>query len=115
MNKQDSQKGQVMVLAIVVLTAMILSTTTLAAFLALYHLRSAGDMTHSAQALYAADAGVECELFNSYRSASLSCGDEIEFNNGVSVKTKSEGGIIRSIGSRGRSARAFEVNLNGTP
>jgi hypothetical protein len=55
-----------MLLATLALGGAILGATTIAGILILYQIRATTDSEHSAQAIFAADAGVEWALFDFY-------------------------------------------------
>jgi len=60
------RKGQAMLLATLALGGAILGATTIAGLLLLYQIRATTNTEHSAQAIFAADAGVEWSLFDFY-------------------------------------------------
>ncbi|MDP3991573.1 MAG: hypothetical protein Q8P66_01550 [Candidatus Colwellbacteria bacterium] len=124
MKRNNSEKGQAlrhssgqaMLLTVMLLTGVILSTTSLAALITLYQMRQATDAASSNQAIFAADAGIECALYKKFkeekgnRELEEEC-SEINFGNKAEVKVVAEGGSIKSVGKSRRSARAFEVTL----
>ncbi len=127
MIKKSKQEGQVLLLTVLLLSGAILSATTLAAIMVLYQLRQSADTSGSAKAIYAADSGIECTLFNKFRCTAISpncpsittvardCGDinPVTLNNGAVYKTVVSGGgnVVTSIGKSGRAARAFEITF----
>ncbi len=64
--KTGTRSGQAMLIAVLSLGGVILGATTIAGLLTLYQLRASNDAEHSAQALFAADSGVEWTLFSYY-------------------------------------------------
>ena len=121
MNKEKGQalrrsSGQAMLLTVMLLTGVILSTTSLAALITLYQMRQATDAASSSQAIFAADAGIECALYKKFKEGisdvilSQEC-SQIIFGNKAEVEVVAEGGSIKSVGKSRRSARAFEVIL----
>jgi hypothetical protein len=112
---EPGNKGQVMLLTVIYLSAAVLGAAALAGLLVLYQLRQTVDIGSSNQAIFAADAGVECALFKRYREATQNCGETTAINltNGAAYQTSvsADGSVIRSVGRAGRATRAFEVNL----
>ena len=130
------RKGQVMILTVLALGGTMLGATTIAGLLMLYQLRQANDLSNSARAIFAADAGMEWAFYN------LFCkGDPLkipcplaelqgsDFANGASVTVicEDEDGVaipqcypeesgkairrIRSIGKSNAANRAFEARF----
>ncbi|GEM_PF-1253054 len=60
----SGQAGQAMILAILALGGAILGATTIAGLLMTYQIRQTTDFANSAKAIFAADTGVECGLYN---------------------------------------------------
>lgn len=52
-----------MLLTVLVLSGTILGTTTIAGLLTLYQIRQSTDIINSGKAIFAADAGLECEFY----------------------------------------------------
>ena len=115
MKNMKKMKGQVMLLTTVMLSAAILSATSLAALLVLYQLRQTSDVAASTKAIFAADSGIECILFNQFRTtAVLDCdieGKEANFQNGAQFKILNLGATSKSVGRAGRSARSLEITF----
>src|SRR3989338_6870042 len=105
MIKLARQRGQTMILTVMILTSAILSATAISALLVLFQLRQASDIKASMQAIFAADAGGE-----NYSNCNTS---EIGFINGASyaVTFDESGENFKSIGRAGRVARAVEVGF----
>lgn len=102
-----------MLLTVMMLTGVILSTTSLVALLVLYQLRQTTDVIASSQAIFAADAGIECALFKQLKpaeSTSINCSQD-KLSNGAEFKTVTQGNTIKSAGRSRRSARAFEATF----
>ncbi len=77
--------GQVMLLAAISLGGVILGATTIAGTLMMYQIRHATDLENSARAIFAADAGVECALEDSFQSNG--CGaPSLTLSNGASYR-----------------------------
>ena len=108
------QAGQVMLLTVMMLTGVILSTTSLVALITLYQIRQTGDVTASTQAIFAADAGIECALYVKKGGTPKdwgNCSQVKLISNEAEFKTVSEPGSIKSAGKSRRSSRAFEVSF----
>ncbi len=109
-----SEVGQVMLLTVMLLTGVILSTASLAALLILYQIRQTTDVIASTQAIFAADAGLECALYKNLKEGSQGCGEKdkeepVKLTNGAEFITVTAGNTIKSAGKSRRSARAFEA------
>src|SRR3989304_1174932 len=91
---KDREKGQAMLLTVMLLTGVILSTTSLAALITLYQMRQATDVASSNQAIFAADAGIECALYKKFKEEKSNediaqeC-SQISFGNKAAVKSAS--------------------------
>ena len=98
-----------MVLTVTLLSSVILGATTIAGLLMLYQLRQSTNVSDSASAVYAADAGLEYEFFRLYKNPAYSAPI---FLNSASVTTTVNGTTsVQSVGRTGNVARAFEANL----
>ena len=121
-----SQRGQVMLLTTLILSGTILAASTLAGLLMVYQIRQSSDATQSAKAIYAADAGIEYELFKIYRKNDDNfpdaCAEEVptlgssnaEVGSETRLETNAGGNqdlVIVSTGVSNNRARAFSLNL----
>lgn len=122
----SARSGQVMILTILALGGTLLGATTVAGLLTLYQLRNSTDLTNSAKAIFAADAGLEWGLYN-YSCASsgkLPCPLPAPgtLPNGATVRVTCQDGAgaalacddaavasVKSVGAAGGSSRAFEA------
>ena len=66
----DPRKGQVILITIIVITGTLIGALTIGGLLILYQLRQAGDITRSAQSIFAADAGIEWGLYQFFKPVS---------------------------------------------
>jgi hypothetical protein len=122
----SGRRGQAMILAVMSLGGAILGATTIAGFLMVYQVRQTTDLANSAKAIFAADAGVECALYNQFHSND--CTELQTFAaNGASfdVKCFDTGGalvpdcsnanasVLFSVGTAATARRAFSVQLGG--
>lgn len=103
-------------MTVVMLTGVILSTTSLVALLVLYQLRQTGDIVASNQAIFAADAGIECAFYKKFKEnksseALVSECSALTFGNGAQVKVVADDQSIKSAGRSRQSARSFEASF----
>ena len=114
--RKNKNSGQVMLLTVLILSSTILGASTIVGFLLLNQIKTSTDIKNSTKAIFAADAGIEYEL---YRIAKDPSHAFPTFTNGAVLTTTcnpSGGGIaIKSTGEVGRVARAFQADLPGTP
>ena len=106
-----SRRGQVMLLTVVLLSGVVLGATAVAGILMLQEIRQAGNATDSAKAIFAADTGIEWELYKRFVNKKYSMPT---MTNGAEFETASTTGTIKSIGysdARRRVARSFRVDL----
>lgn len=108
-----------MLLAVLLIGSGILAMTAISGYLTLQRVRMSSDIVNSTKAIFAADAGIECELYNYFKSASVSC-DKLSFeDNKVKIKTSivadasSTPQYIKSVGSAARAYRAFIMGFEG--
>jgi len=121
-------KGQTMILTVLLLSGAILSATAISALLVLFQLRQVTDIKTSTQAIFAADAGIECVLFElttALVAANESgedfiidggtvedtCSGELEDNNATYRVVSEVGSNFKSVGRAGRTARALEIGF----
>jgi len=100
-----------MLVMVLVLGATMLGASVIAGYITVQELRTAGDITHSAQAIYAADSGMGWELYKTF------VGDNglsyPTFSNGATVSTTEETAedyssvTLKSFGNAGRVHRAL--------
>lgn len=120
------QKGQTMLLTVMLLSSAILGATSLAALLVLFQLRQATDAKASTQAIFAADSGIECVLFEKilsvkpgapppdYTNCSIAPDKKVLSNGSfytITVDTAGGNTVIKSIGVSGRTTRALEITF----
>jgi hypothetical protein len=109
--KKRRQKGQVMLLTVMLLSGAILGATSLASLMILFQLRQTADIKSSMQAIYAADAGIECvwQSWSSNGDPALCTGT---LDNGAEYRVvETAEGVFKSVGRSGRSARALELTV----
>jgi hypothetical protein len=118
---RKNQKGQVLLLTVMLLSGAILGATSLASLLILYQLRQTSDIKDSMESIYAADTGIECVWYViadkgvSYRDYLSICNGSTP-NSGAEYKVvldDTSGDLIfKSVGMSGRSARSFELKID---
>jgi hypothetical protein len=107
-----------MVMLVMILGATMLGVSTVAGFITVQKIRTATDITDSAKAIYAADAGIErClyEKFGADAEPDATCNfapGEIQLSNGAQVEVTETGNLVKSIGNASRSYRAFGIFLD---
>ena len=117
--------GQAMILAVMALGGAILGATTIAGFLMVYQIRQTTDLANSAKAIFAADAGVECALYNQFISSD--CAESNTLTNGASYAVDCVNGsgatvacdsgsaeVLFSRGTAATARRAFSAQLATT-
>jgi hypothetical protein len=125
----NGRSGQIMVLTVLALGGTILGATTIAGLLMLYQIRQTTDLSNSARAIFAADAGMEhafYDLFCSSDSNKSPCplSSGVVFMNGSSVDILcldrdnraidcNDSGVrrVRAVGRAGSATRAFEAGF----
>ncbi|OGY56581.1 MAG: hypothetical protein A2119_01635 [Candidatus Colwellbacteria bacterium GWA2_46_10] len=124
--KRSAEKGQLMLLSVLLISSAVLGAATIAGLLVLFQLRQTADAEASAQAVFASDAGVERALYEKYRNGY--CGDANSQISSVEdpqdiftiaddvqykVLLEEECTLAKSAGLSGRSARAFILYFGG--
>ncbi len=106
-----AQKGIALLLTVVIIS-MILLIATLIANIVVTQLKLAGDINDSTAAIYAADSGVEWQLYQIRNGVSVSAP---VMSNGATVSVTVTGAYpnftIKSLGSYGVVKRQFEVGF----
>lgn len=111
------QSGQAIVLAVLALGGIVLSATAVAGLLMTHQIRQTTDAANSAKAVFAADAGIECGLYNALKSGSCPLDSGNTFLNDAKYEVKVEilpnttSTSITSKGIAGNSRRAFLLLL----
>lgn len=118
----NSRKGQVMLLSVLTLGAVMLGATAISGFLVLYQIRMSSNYADSATAIFAADAGIEWGIYEFTKPTSTP--PSVTFNNGAHFDVICKDGtgaavqctnasttLIRSTGYFRSATRVFELNL----
>ncbi len=103
----NSAKGQVILLTVLVLAGSMLGASMIAGYLMLLKIRASSDITNSARAIFAADAGIEWELYKQIKDSGY---PKPSLSNGAEFNTYQDGQMIKSIGDSSGVFRAFEMN-----
>lgn len=119
-------KGQVMLLSILLIGASILGATSIAGYLMLRQLRLSSDIVNSTKAIFAADTGIEWELYKCFKcNPDFFCDPDCtaldsqkpSMTNNSSVSSTviyDNNGLpqsIKSVGSASQIHRAFMLEL----
>lgn len=99
-----------MLLTVLIMGGVILSASAIVGYLTFSKLRQAADFGKSARAIFAADTGVEWELYKYFRDAAY---PKPVFNNDSDFTSVNDGTTIKSVGSYINVLRAFEMQLAG--
>lgn len=122
--KLASKKGQVMLMSILTLGAVMLGATAISGLLVVYQIRTSSDAASSAKAVFASDAGIDWALYQFLKPASATPDKQPVFSNGARFELvcKDSSGAekscndpsvssIRSNGFYGVISRVFELGL----
>lgn len=102
-----------MLLTVVVLGGVILGATTIAGLLMIYQVRQSTNVTDSTKAIFAADAGVELSLYNRFKNPNYTILSILD-NKATFAIIPTGLNAIKSVGTAGKSNRAFEVRFIAT-
>lgn len=109
-------QGQVMLLAVLIIGTSILTMTSISGYLMLQRIRSSSNIIDSTKAIFAADTGIEWELFkkNKCTEGSINplCSTKPFLTNDSSFNTFLSAQSIKSIGTSIKSNRAFKIIIN---
>lgn len=124
--------GQVMIMTTLAIGGTILGAATIAGLLVVYQIRATTDLADSAKAVFAADAGIEWQLYNYFSTSTLNHLPQPVFDinlsgirlNAVCLKDSGEetdcetfgnssATAIKSVGTYGNSSRAFFTFIEG--
>ncbi|MBU2101677.1 hypothetical protein KKH05_03095 [Patescibacteria group bacterium] len=125
MKHERRNKGQVMILSVLLISSAVLAASSLAGSLVLFQLKRTAGAEDSARAIFAADAGMEHALYTRFVTPGACDVNPIEpgddfftFKNedipvSYIVKFDAECKSAQSLGLSNRTARAFEIGLDG--
>jgi len=112
-NQKPKTKGQMMLLTILTLGGAMLGASTIAGYLMILKVRTSSDITNSVKAIFAAETGIEWELYKLYKQSGnlgsfLYPKPKMTNNSDFKSFYNKDTGII-SIGEAGNSHRAFQM------
>ncbi|MBU4387844.1 hypothetical protein KJ644_05285 [Candidatus Dependentiae bacterium] len=105
----NRNNGQVMLLTALILGGAILGASTIAGYLMTLKIRASSDIANSAKAIFAADTGIEWELYKQFQNKPDY--PRPPFSNGADFDSSNDGQRIKSIGQSGNSFRALEMEF----
>ena len=97
-----------MLIVVLTLSALLVMSTAISGLLVAHELRQTAGLSQSAAAIYAADSGIEYELYRKYKNADYPAP---VFQNNAVVRTSATPASLRSVGQSGSAARAFEYSF----
>lgn len=122
--KLASKKGQIMLMSVLTLGAVMLGATAISGLLVVYQIRMSSDAASSAKAVFASDAGIDWALYQFLKPESASSRQPPVFSNRARFEVickDSSGNVaqctdpgvssIKSNGFYGLISRAFELGL----
>ncbi len=107
-----------MLLAVLLIGTSVLVITSIAGYFMLQRIRMSSNFVDSTKAIFAADAGIECEFYNYFKGANIICNDLIFTDSNTKTQTfivvDASGApqSIKSIGVSNKSNRAFVSEFN---
>ncbi|MEK7636049.1 MAG: hypothetical protein AAB405_03095 [Patescibacteria group bacterium] len=108
---KNQKSGQIMLLSIMIIGTSMMVITIIAGYLIVQRLRFSSNMADSAKAVFAADAGIECELYNIFKAdPDIVCNDLMFKDSLTTVETLGGAFYIKSTGASNKSKRAFYLS-----
>ncbi|MBI3638519.1 hypothetical protein HY227_02140 [Candidatus Wolfebacteria bacterium] len=108
-------KGQVMIITVAVLGSSLLIASTIAGYLMILQIRHSTDVVNSAKAIFAADSGVEWDLYLRYKESNLDPDTpktpQPQMTNGSTFSVESTATSTKSIGESSGIHRAFGLTF----
>ncbi|MFA5083937.1 MAG: hypothetical protein WC475_00925 [Candidatus Paceibacterota bacterium] len=102
-------KGQVMLMTVLVIGGLLLGASSIAGLLMVYQIRQSSDVVNSTKAIFAADTGIEWELYRLFANPGYA---KPIMTNQADFSTIVYGtSTIKSVGTAGHSSRAFQASL----
>jgi len=102
--------GQAMLLTVLVLGASMLAASTVAGYLTLLKIRTSSDIANSGKAIFAADTGIEWELYKQFKNPDY---PKPSLSNSADFISSNDTQKIKSIGESNNVFRAFEISTGG--
>jgi len=110
--KNPKLKGQAMLLTVLILGSTILAASTIAGYLTVLKIRASSDTTNSTKAIFAADTGIEWELYKFIKDPNST---KPHFSNDANFNSSNDSGLIKSVGESNNIFRAFQADISGPP
>lgn len=104
----STPRGQIMLLTVLVLGASMFLAATVAGYLLLLRIRQSTDVVNSTKAIYAAEAGIEWDLYARFKDPDRRAP---EFVNGASVVVSSTPEGAKAIGASNKIFRALRLSF----
>src|SRR4030042_1587581 len=113
-----NNKGQAMLLTVLILSGAILGASPISGYLMLLKIRGSSDISNSAKAIFAADSGIEWELYKYFKNpdcsqvaSTFSFCSQYDLSNGAkfTITGDPENNKIKVIGESANTFRAFEL------
>ncbi len=76
--KLNAERGQVMILSVMMLGGILLSGAAIAGLLMLYQIKASNDVVASGKAVFAADTGIEAASWCAFRSNGFCSADSLQ-------------------------------------
>lgn len=131
MNFKNRNKGQVMILTTFAMGASVIIFSAVVGHFVIQRIRASSNISDSARAIFAADSGLECELYNKFKTPEplINCCSvgvnavNVFDDNRTTVKTENDLGpscgagsnpssiFIRSVGTSNGFNRAYEASF----
>jgi hypothetical protein len=111
--KNNYIKGQIILLTVLVLGGALLGVSTIAGYLMVLKIREASDVTNATKAIYAAETGIQWELYKTFKNNSAS--DVPVMTNKTTFESSSSDQKFQAIGESARDFRAIEMKLVTAP
>lgn len=106
-----------MLLSVMLIGTSVLTITSLAGYLMLQRIKMGNQFIDSTKAIFAADAGIECEYYNYFKNGGIVCGNlsfsdpATKVQTSVVLNASGTPQYIRSTGSSNKFKRAFLVEF----
>ena len=122
----NRNNGQVMLLTVLILGGVILSVSMIAGYITVQKIRQSSDVANSTKAIFAADTGIEWELYKCFKCNPLifcdstctaldsqkpSMGNNSTVSSSVVYDDSGAPQFIKSIGQSSNIFRAFEAQF----
>ncbi len=107
-SRHSKTEGQVLLITVLLLGGSTIAASTIAGFLLLRSIRQSSDIANSTKAVFAADTGIEWDLYRRFKDNSY---PKPQLTNDASFDVVSTATSTRSVGESGKSYRAFQLTF----